>query len=137
MDPTNQCVGLCNATVHMAPAAISRSPGSVPRTPRVGAAIAAARPITAPLNRIVFPAQTGMRKRANFRNAARVDAPDLVRVAVHQHPVGLHLRDDPPEPERLEIGVPGQHGGLDTVQIAGEIHRCSCPRFSHSACSPP
>ena len=67
----------------------------------------------------------------------RVDAADLIGVPADQHPVRLDLRDDAPEPQGLEIGVPGLHGGLDPVEVTGEIRRCSYRCFSHSACSPP
>ena len=62
-------MGQCSVTVQMAPAAINKNPASVSDdTDR--ATIAAARPTAAPISRMVLPTQTGIRNRANARNAA-------------------------------------------------------------------
>jgi len=66
-----------------------------------------------------------------------VDDPAMARAAVVPTDSGHDARDQPPEPERLEVGVPGRHGGLDPVQVGGEVDGRTYGRFSHSASSPP
>ena len=134
--PTNQCVGQCNATVQMAPAAINRNPAS-DSDETDPAAIAAPSPTTAPDEQDGVAQPDRHAEPGEGPERRRVDPPDLLRVAVDEQPVGLHARDQPPEPERLEVGVPGLDGSLDPVEVGGEVGGRTYGRFSHSACSPP
>ncbi len=136
MVPTSQCVGECTEIDQIAPAAIRARPfhSGVCQTK---AAPTANAPTTVPTTSRALPSQTGSPQAHPGPERGRVDAADLVGVLVDEEAIELDALHHRPEPEGLQIGVPGRHGGLDAVEIGADLARTlrrrSCPNLHDPA----